>query len=242
MTEMKKKLSPVQKRQQTERVLGFIAIITLIAAGIIGALRAGTNLMPAIIAAIPGTDHIEEISGDFYRSWGDKDEEEMLGYVALGEAGGYGGPMIMAVGVSPAGEIIGAVVAAHKETPSWMNRVLDAEFVEFLFGKQYSDPFNLEQDVDGITGATYTTRAIMEAVMRGSHAVAGFTGLPVVETPTPKVVFGPPEIILLLLFAVGYIGHKSGFKYKKQVRWGSMIVGLVALGFVYNSPLTLILY
>ena len=58
MTEISKKLTPVQKRQRTERVLGVIAILTLIAAGIIGALRAGTNIMPAIIAAIPGTDHV----------------------------------------------------------------------------------------------------------------------------------------------------------------------------------------
>ena len=102
--------------------------------------------------------------------------------------------------VSPLKGRSGAAVAAHKETPSWMDRILNSEFVESLVGKKYSDPFILEQDVDGITGATYTSRAIMEAVMKGSHKWL-LGGLPVVEIPTPRSFLARPEIILLLLFS-----------------------------------------
>jgi polyferredoxin len=35
------------------------------------------------------------------------------------------------------------------------------------------------------------------------------------------------------------VGHQRKFRYKKQARWLSMLVGLGVLGFIYTSPLTL---
>jgi hypothetical protein len=239
MTGNKNNLTSVQKRQRIERIVGVLAIITLMAAGIIGSLRAEKNLQPAISSAIPGTDHVTQIEGDLFGAWEDPAGEVLLGYVALGEASGYGGPMKVAAGFSPEGEVIGAVIASHKETPSWMDKVLGAGFIKELLGKQYSDDFVLGKDVDGVTGATYTSRAIANAMLTGGHTVANYVGLPIIEKPQPKIIFGVPEILLLLLFAVGYFGHKSKFKYKKQARWISLIVGMVGLGFIYNSPLTL---
>jgi hypothetical protein len=121
-----------------------------------------------------------------------------------------------------------------------MDRVTDNEFVDSLIGKLYSDPFEVSNDVDGITGATYSTRAIAQAVMEGSHVAAAQLGLDLPERIPPKIIFGPPEVVLLVLFAVGYIGHKPNFKYKKQIRWASMLTGMVVLGFMYNSPLTIV--
>jgi hypothetical protein len=239
MAEHAKKSSQVPKRQRIERILGGIAVITIVVAWVFGAMRAKADLMPAIRQAVPETDHFEELSGELYRAWGDPAEDVLLGYVALGEANGYGGPMILAVAVSPGGEILGAAVASHKETPSWMSRVLESNFVESLIDKPYSDPFDLGNDIDGITGATYTSRAIAEAMMQGSRVVAAYIGLPTVEQVKPKIVFGVPEIVLLGLFAVGYFGHKPNIKYKKQLRWVSLITGLVVLGFIYNNPLTI---
>jgi len=95
------------------------------------------------------------------------------------------------------------------------------------------------EDIDSITGATYTTRAVAESVLRAGHTVAEYIGLPVTPSPEPKIIFGVPEIVLLGLFAAGYIGHQRKFKYKKQIRWASILIGMIVLGFVYNSPLTL---
>lgn len=235
----KKKLTPPQKRQRTERILGIVAVALLIAAGVLGALRAKADLMPSVLAALPAADHVEEIGDGLYQAWADADEEILLGYVAFGEANGYGGPLTMAVAVSPEGEIIGASVAASKETPSWLDRVQDADLLEDLLGKAYSDAFALDDDVDGVTGATYTSKAITEAVRLGARDVASHVGLPVELDQAPKIVFGIPEAVLLGLFAVGYLGHQPNFKHKKIVRWGTMLVGMVVLGFVYNSPLTI---
>lgn len=239
MADARTNISPIQKRQRIDQIWAIAAVASLIAAWIIGSQGAKADTLPAIHEAMPLADHFNEITSDLFLAWGDPNEEEFIGYVAIGEGNGYGGPLQMAVAVSPGGEVLSAAVVHHKETPSWMNRVLDSDFVSDLVGKSYSDPFEIGNDVDGVTSATYTSRAIANAALDAARLAAAKEGLPVAEKPNPKIIFGILEITLVALFTIGFIGHKSGFKYKKQARWTSMIVGMVVLGFMYNSPLTL---
>ena len=54
------------------------------------------------------------------------------------------------------------------------------------------------------------------------------------------IKFGWPEIILLLLFVSGYLTHKWHNRvWKKRARWGTLIAGMIFLGFVYTAPLTI---
>ena len=226
------------QRRQIERYLAVLAIVLVAVVWFLGGLRAQADMMPAVMGAQPEADHFTRSNG-VYAAWADAEEETLLGYVVIGSANGYGGPLELAVAVNPEGQITGSAVISHKETPSWMTRVMDSDLLETLTGKSYADSFVLGDDVDGVTGATYTSRAMAEAALNSSRSAARLFDLPPVETPAPTIQFGIPEIVLLGLYVVGYFGHQRGFKYKKQVRWGSMLVGLVVLGFIYNSPLTL---
>lgn len=234
------KLPLYKKKRRKERIIGLVAVLSLIAAGLLGAMRARADLLPAVQEAVPEAHHVEEIGDDLFRAWGDAEENDLIGYVAISDANGYGGPLEMAVAVSPEGEVIAAVVASHKETPSWMSRMVENDFISSLIGKTYTERFSIGEDVDGITGATYTSRAISEAVREASVDAALFAGLPVEKQAPPKIGFGIPEIALLALFGIGYLGKSPRFKYKKQARWASLITGLVVLGFMYNRPLTLV--
>jgi len=158
----------------------------------------------------------------------------------LGQANGYGGPLTMAVAVNPSGKIIGAVIADHKETPAWMARVLKTDLLKSLVGKIYTDPFEIGDDIDGVTGATITAKAIAGALAEGSHVAAQYLGLPAESRVSPEIIFGIPEIVLLALFAVVYLSHRRKFQHKRRIRWGAMLVGMIVLGFLYNSPLTLV--
>jgi len=148
--------------------------------------------------------------------------------------------MRLIAGVNLNGEVVGISVVKHSETPSWFDKVKESGFIEDLLGKNYLDPFKLGEDVDGVSSATYTSRAIANSVLNASRKVAqNQLGLEVPASPKPKIVFGVPEITLIALFAIGYFGKQGNFKYKKQLRWISMLTGMVVLGFIYNSPLTL---
>jgi polyferredoxin len=63
--------------------------------------------------------------------------------------------------------------------------------------------------------------------------------LPVPSEPQQKLLFGVPEVTLILLFAVGYAGRRRLIKQTKLLRWGTMLTGMIVLGFMYNRPLTL---
>jgi polyferredoxin len=77
-------------------------------------------------------------------------------------------------------------------------------------------------------------------VKKGARYTADkFLNLQVPDYEQEPIQFGFTEIILILLFAVGYFAHKKTFKYTKAARWTTMLVGLVVLGFVYNQPVTL---
>jgi len=134
---------------------------------------------------------------------------------------------------------LNAVIANNKETPAWAAKVTGSKLLGSLASKAYTDPFKIGEDLDGVTGATYTSRAVANAALNGSQVAARQLGLPVQSAPPPRIQFGTPEIVLLLLFASGYIGHRRNFKFTKQARWGSMLAGLIILGFIYSSPLTI---
>jgi NosR/NirI family nitrous oxide reductase transcriptional regulator len=97
----------------------------------------------------------------------------------------------------------------------------------------------LDGDVDGVTGATYTSRAVAEATRSGCYDAAGILGFPVTTPEPPEIQFGIPEVVLIALFAVGYFAQKKSFRYSKQARWITMLTGMLVLGFIYNQPLTL---
>lgn len=238
------KLTPKPKRKNRtktwERWLGIAAIVTIVVAWFIGYAQANAEIESFLYQAMPNASRIEKINGDTWTAYTTNSPEELAGYITIGEASGYGGPMKVAVATDLDGNVLGLSVAEQRETPSWFKRVADSDYIEKLFGKSYTDAFELGNDIDGVTGATYTSRAIADAVRQGSRRIAGQTlgAADVPPEPTPAIQFGIPEIVLIALFAVGYVGHQRKFKYTKQARWVSMLTGMIVLGFIYTNPLT----
>lgn len=61
--------------------------------------------------------------------------------------------------------------------------------------------------------------------------------------PSPEntpIKFGIPEITLLGLYAAGYFGHKlHRATWTRRIRWLTLIVGMIVIGFVYTAPFTI---
>lgn len=228
--------------RKLERLLGICALAVIVIAWIVGTNRAEADLAPFLKQALPEANRFEPSVGGSYAAWKDQAGTQLLGYVTTGAAHGYGGELKVAVAVDKSGTVLGLTIIGHKETASFLQRVLKKKFLKSLQGKTYSDSFMLGQDVDSITGATSSSRALADAVRKASRKVAsknlGFSVIP--ETP-PKIQFGVPEAVLLSLFAIGIVGRLRRFKYKKTARWVSMLAGLAVIGFVYNKPLTIVL-
>jgi len=227
--------------KRLERILAVLALGVLVIAWLAGTFRAEADSAPFLKQALPKANYFEPSSGGNYSAWKDEAKSQLLGYLAVGKANGYGGELKIVVAVSLDGKVMGLSVMEHKETASFFQRVLRSQLSASLKDKSHSDSFILGQDVDSVTGATYSSRALADSVRRAARKVATRNlKLPVIPEPSPPVVFGFPEAVLLVLFAVGIVGRSRQFKQRKTFRWISMLVGMSVLGFVYNRPLTLV--
>jgi NosR/NirI family nitrous oxide reductase transcriptional regulator len=227
--------------RRLERTLAVVAIGIVVVAWIMGTFRSEADLFPILKQALPEADRFEAVRLRTYSAWNNQTAESLMGYVTTGKADGYGGEMEMAVAVSLDGVILGLAIVEQKETAAFLQRVLRSGLLDSLRGKSYSDPITLGQDVDGVTGATYSCQAITDSTRKATRKVASRNlALSLPPEPDTKVRFGFPEVVLIALFGFGIVGRWRRFKYKKTARWVSMLVGLVVLGFVVNMPLTIV--
>lgn len=221
-----------------ERYLGVFAILTILIAWFIGGALKDGSVESYLEQAFPTANTFDEISSDIFAA--KNTNGQTIGYVGIGEANGYGGPLRMAVAVDLTGQVIGVALVDNKETPSYLNKVFQTDFVENMLGKTYDQSFELGNDIDGVTSATYTSTGIANAIRQASVDIAGEQlNLPVPVESRPKIVFGLPEISLIGLFIVGYLGRRKVIKKTKLLRWGTMLTGMIVLGFIFNRPLTL---
>lgn len=91
---------------------------------------------------------------------------ETAGYVISVLSGGYGGDMEIVVGIGLDKHITGLVVGSHNETAGLGANATNPAFRDQFRGKQRpvlsKDEPDSDQGIDALTGATITSRAIVE--------------------------------------------------------------------------------
>jgi hypothetical protein len=150
---------------------------------------------------------------------------------------GYAGPVPVLVGLDRLGTITGIRILRHNETPSYAANVEKPEFLSQFVGKKVGDPLRLHRDIDGVTRATVTAAAVVNGVRISSRAVAARTmGLVVPEeesAPAPVPWLPLAAFALLAAAAVASVVRKSSV-----LRWLSLLLGLVVLGFWQGTYLS----
>lgn len=229
-----------KKRNKTERIIGVIALMGIIAAWFVGIVVSKADIMPSLKQVAPKAQRFQALGRNTFASFRDESGRNLIGYVRIASSMGYGGPVTVAVATDINGAVTGIVIVDHKETPTYFNRIMESSLIEFLIGKTYEDNLVLGQDVDGISGASRSTAALLDSVRSSIRDIsANQLGLNVLEEKNHSVSFGVPEIALLLLFALSVMARKKSFKFRNAVRWISLLIGLIVLGFIYDNPLTI---
>jgi electron transport complex protein RnfG len=111
----------------------------------------------------------EEIQKVFYRG---RKEDRLTGVAfRVTSPEGYGGTIEMMVGVLPDGTIHGVEVLSHLETPGLGAKIDEAKFKERFESRSLSNTTWAVKkdtgDIDGITGATISSRAVIQALKEG---------------------------------------------------------------------------
>jgi electron transport complex protein RnfG len=94
-------------------------------------------------------------------------EPVVLGVAVVGYGRGFSGPVKIIVGIDTKGVITGIEVLSHLETPGLGARITENFFLNEFKGKQLGDEIKIKRDggdIDAITGATVSARAVSEGV------------------------------------------------------------------------------
>ena len=92
-----------------------------------------------------------------------------VGIIALSrdfapEVKGYGGHVPLAVTMNLSGKITNVtLLPGHDEAPAFYDEVKESELLKELKGKTLSDAIEMGEDVDAVSGATYTSEAVVDA-------------------------------------------------------------------------------
>ena len=84
---------------------------------------------------------------------------------------GFDGPIKMLVGMNPAGEITGVIVADHREPYGYFSVDLP-DWPKQFEGKSIRDAFKVGTDVDAVSRATITITSAARAVRNSARRVA----------------------------------------------------------------------
>ena len=101
---------------------------------------------------------------------------KVVGYAIQVLPKGYGGPVKTVVGLNLEGEVLAIEVVSHLETPGLGTEVIEGQFMEQFPGKTFEDIIELNKGIDGITGATKTSRAITKGIRAALDIYNGFIG------------------------------------------------------------------
>ncbi|WP_019849105.1 FMN-binding protein [Desulfitobacterium sp. PCE1] len=215
-----------------KKYLLFMSLLILAASVIVYKVQAGGDYLPKMREMAGQGSEVKQLAGEIYEA---SQQGEITGYFNLQSAIGYAGPVDVLVFIDKEGQLKKLEIVQQTETPSFFNKVMSVGFVDNILGKKANSQFELGQDLDGVTNATFTSRAIAEAVRKASHTIA-MTQLNMEVPQTTSLKLSLEHYLLLgLLFAV-FLFQK--FKLNK-LRNVTLIAGFLLIGYWQKALLTL---
>ncbi|MBP2653271.1 MAG: rnfG [Firmicutes bacterium] len=127
---------------------------------------------------VKDADSFEAIQGksDWYKALKDG---KVIAYVVPAESKGYGGAIKMLAAVTPDAKAIDYKVLSHAETPGLGDKMSEAKFRNQFAGKATDDMVVVktptDKNIQALTGATITSRAVTKGIKEAVEAVAEYT-------------------------------------------------------------------
>ena len=125
-------------------------------------------------------DNFKEISGKEQWFAAEKDGK-VIAYVVPGESKGYGGAIKMLVSVTTDGKVIDYNILSANETPGLGDNAAKEPFRSQFTGKQAESltvvkDLSKKENIQAMTGATISSKAVTLAVKNAVEEVVQFTG------------------------------------------------------------------
>ncbi|MBA5850299.1 RnfABCDGE type electron transport complex subunit G [Clostridium sp. cel8] len=129
---------------------------------------------------IKNADDFKPVSGktDWYSA---QKGSKTIGYIVPSESKGYGGKITLLVAVSQDGKVIDFSVVSHNETPGLGANASEPSFKDQFAGKSSNNlkvtkDKSDKDDIQAMTGATITSRAVTKGVKAAVDEVNKYVG------------------------------------------------------------------
>jgi electron transport complex protein RnfG len=86
---------------------------------------------------------------------------------------GYAGEIKLLVGIDEKGRISGVKVLSQQETPGLGANIVKTDWLKQFQGKTAADKLEAKQDIDAVTGATISSRAVCSGVRQAVRQAMG---------------------------------------------------------------------
>lgn len=161
----------------------------------------------------------------------------VIAYISLADDVGYAGPLTVATIINTDGTIKDVVIVDSKETPSFLDKVERQGYYDQYATLTVTSPLVFGSDIEGVSGATLSTRAIANSVQEAAHSVASSQFGTTPEKAELEWEIGIDEIAVALIFIGGIM---IGLQPKlKKLRFPFLILSVVVLGFWFNRSLSM---
>lgn len=114
-------------------------------------------------------DQIKSLAGvrqrwEEQKVWRVEKDGKLAGWFVVDDVVGKHEFITYGVGITPDGHVVGVEVMSYRETKG--DQVRDAGWRKHFVGKTLADPFKLDEDVPNISGATLSSRNMLDGVKR----------------------------------------------------------------------------
>ncbi len=136
------------------------------------------ELQESLVKIFPAAEHFESVSlptpsagnlkegKDFslLELYQAKKGDNKIGYVFKVGTQGYGGQITLLIAISTQDQkMIGMKILEHQETPGLGSEITSSRFLNQFLEKPLTDPYQLNQDIQALSGATISSKAIVRA-------------------------------------------------------------------------------
>lgn len=202
--------------------------------------EANKNLIDLVKEKITEASSLEEVN--FPAKWSkifDKDENQVGNYILSSpfcdDIRGYGGNIPFILIADSDENILGLGLLKNRETPAWISGLQNVKFFDSWNGKNISEL--KDHKVDAVSGATFTSRAMIKMIDKRMSILTGQTEYILGEKKSTKIVFLDHNIsivlYLLLILSIIAIFVKKLNKYKLIIQILSIIFfGIISGNFI----------
>ncbi len=223
-----------KNNKQLEKAASIASVLILIVCWYLGGLQTNTSQTQLLHNVLSKQETIIQESPVLFKIAKHQNSQiTTKKWLSLGYGVGYGGELQVAVELLPDGTLNAIHLLSSKETAPYFAKVVEEKLPQALLGQSASTAFSH----DGVTGATLTSNAYIQAVNKAADPVRNLLyGYELVKVPSIWQRFKWLDITAVIFFIAAVGLSRSKTKYKAKLNSALLCLSTLLFGF-YSASL-----